>query len=108
MNRVYDMTDATSDYFLLNGHSFPYTLRDSIITVKSDEKIKMRIVNGQDEVLSLHTHGHKATITHYDGVKQPEASRITRDVYTLSSAQRIDLQLDTVNALIMQIVFLVV
>ncbi len=97
MNRVYDMTDATSDYFLLNGHSFPYTLRDSMIVVKPDEKIKLRIVNGKDEVLSLHTHGHKATITHYDGVQQPLANQITRDVYTLSPAQRIDLQLSTAN-----------
>jgi hypothetical protein len=54
-------------------------------------------VNGQENVLSLHTHGHKATITHLDGVERPKAQQVIRDVYDLSSAQRIDLQLSTQN-----------
>ncbi|MGR9107253.1 MAG: multicopper oxidase domain-containing protein [Gammaproteobacteria bacterium] len=97
MNNEYDITEATSDYFLLNGRSFPYTLRESIIAVNPDEKIKLRVLNGQENVLSLHTHGHKATITHVDGIEVPEAARLTRDVYDLSSAQRLDLQLNTTN-----------
>jgi hypothetical protein len=97
MNREYDITDATSDYFLLNGRSFPYTLRESIIVVRPDENVKLRVVNGQENVLSLHTHGHKATITHLDGIERPRAQQVIRDVYDLSSAQRMDLRLSTKN-----------
>lgn len=97
MNRVYDMTDATADYFLLNGHSFPFTLRDSLIVADPDQHIKLRIVNGQSEVLALHTHGHKATITHYDGIEIPQAAQITRDVVMLGPAQRADLNLSTTD-----------
>lgn len=97
MNREYDITDSTTDYFLLNGRSFPYTLRESIIVADPDDKIKLRVANGQDQVVSLHTHGHKATVTHYDGVEAPPGGRITRDVYAISSAQRIDLQLSATD-----------
>ncbi len=97
MNREYDITQAKPDYFLLNGHSFPYTLRDSLIVVQPNERVKLRIVNGQSEGVSVHTHGHKATVTHHDGIKIPEAARITRDVYSLSPAQRTDLVLSTTD-----------
>jgi len=97
MNQVYDMTDSTEDYYTLNGRSFPYTLRESLITVEPNQNTKLRLFNSSGEILSLHTHGHKATITHYDGVEQNPAAQITRDVYDLSPAQRLDLKLSTVN-----------
>jgi hypothetical protein len=43
----------------------------------------------------VHTHGHKATITHYDGVEHNPIAQITRDVYDLAPVQRIDLSLST-------------
>jgi FtsP/CotA-like multicopper oxidase with cupredoxin domain len=95
MNRVYDITDGTDDYFMLNGRSFPYTLRESLITVEPNQHTKLRVLNGSPEVIALHTHGHKATITAYDGVDVNPLAQITRDVYSLSSAQRIDLDLYT-------------
>lgn len=97
MNQEYDITDATDDYYLLNGRSFPYTLRESIVVVKPNEKVKLRILNGHTEHLSLHTHGHKATETHYDGVEQNPIAQITRDVYSMGPAQRLDLSLDTTD-----------
>ena len=97
MNREYDITQARPDYFLLNGHSFPYTLRDSLIVAAPNERIKLRIVNGQSENIALHTHGHKAAVTHHDGIKITEAARIIRDVYALAPAQRADLSLSTTD-----------
>jgi FtsP/CotA-like multicopper oxidase with cupredoxin domain len=97
MNRIYDITDATEDYYMLNGLSFPYTLRESIVAAEADEKIKLRVANTASEMLSLHTHGHKATITHYDGIEHNPVAQIQRDVYALSAAQRIDLTLNTTN-----------
>ncbi len=97
MHRVYNMSESNENYFLLNGHAFPYTLRDALIIAKPDENIKLRIANTQSKNISIHIHGHKATITDYDGVAQNPAAQITRDVYSVSAAQRIDLNLQTIN-----------
>ena len=96
-NRKYNSTQRVPEYFLLNGRSFPYTMRESLVLVKPDEKIKLRVLNAGAEGVSLHTHGHKVTITHYDGVEQNPVARVTRDVVWLSAAQRLDLELNTVN-----------
>ncbi|MFT5133749.1 MAG: hypothetical protein ACI9SC_002222 [Gammaproteobacteria bacterium] len=97
MHRRYDITDAKSDYFTLNGKSFPYTFRESLIVAKPDERIKLRVVNGGSTGVALHTHGHKVTATHYDGVNVKPAAQIIRDVVWIASAQRVDLELQTTN-----------
>ncbi len=97
MNLEYDTTDAKDDYFLLNGRAFPYTLRESLIHMNKDEKVKLRVLNGHTESLALHIHGHKPTITHYDGVDNGPSSYITRDVHGMVPAQRIDLELSGVD-----------
>jgi len=99
MNRRYSLTSKASgpDLFMLNGKSFPYTLRESLVVVKPDENIKLRVINAGQHAISLHTHGHKPTVTHYDGVKLNPTAEITRDVFFISSAQRNDLKLETTN-----------
>lgn len=97
MHREYNITDATQDYYILNGRSFPYTFQESLITVKPDQKIKLRIANGGRESLAFHTHGHNVTITHRDGNLSPQAAQFIRDVVFIAPAQRIDLDLDTKN-----------
>lgn len=97
MNREYNMTNSHENFFLLNGHTFPYTLRDSLIIADANEDIKLRVANAQKSLFALHIHGHKATITDYDGVRQSPSAQITRDIYSLAPAQRIDLHLRTVN-----------
>ncbi|WP_297324446.1 multicopper oxidase domain-containing protein [Nitrosomonas sp.] len=97
MNQRYDATDATEDYYTLNGLSFPYTLRESLIVVEPDQKIKLRLLNSGGELIAIHTHGHHATITHYDGVEHNPVAQIMRDVFDMAPAQRLDLRLETVN-----------
>ncbi len=97
MNREYDLTDASEDYFLLNGRAFPYTLRESLIVVEPNQDVKIRMLNAQGELLAVHTHGHKATITHYDGIEHNPSAQITRDIFDLAPAQRVDLKLNTTN-----------
>jgi hypothetical protein len=97
MNRQYNIARRQAHYFLLNGRSFPYTFRESLIVVDPDQHIKLRVLSGGEEGLSLHSHGHKMTITHYDGVEANPAAQITRDVFWLSTAQRVDLDLNTTN-----------
>ena len=97
MNMEYDTTDATDDYFMLNGRSFPYTLRESLIHMEENQKVKLRILNGHTDAFAMHIHGHKPTLTHYDGVDNGPGSYIQRDSFTMVPSQRIDLELSGVN-----------
>jgi FtsP/CotA-like multicopper oxidase with cupredoxin domain len=93
MHRDYDITDSTVDYFTLNGKSFPYTFRESLIVGKDNDRIKLRVVNGGAKGIALHTHGHKFTITDRDGVPLPEALRVPQDVAWFATTQRADIEL---------------
>lgn len=97
MHRDYDVTDATQDYFTLNGRSFPYTFRESLVVGKEGDHIKLRVVNGGAKGIALHTHGHKFTISHRDGVELPPAARAPQDVAWMATSQRLDLDLDLTN-----------
>lgn len=97
MNQEYDITDADPDYFMLNGRSFPYTLRESLILMEENKKVKLRVLNGHEEAFALHIHGHKPMVTHYDGVDNGPSSYIKRDVHGMVPAQRIDLELSGVD-----------
>ena len=97
LHRRYDITDASSDFFTLNGRSFPYTFRESLVVVRPDERIKLRVANGGSSGIALHTHGHQMTITHRDGVAAQPAARISRDVVWIATAQRLDLSLQTTD-----------
>ena len=95
MHREYDSTQRQPNIFLLNGRSFPFTLRDTLIAVQKNERVRLRILNAGARTISLHTHGHHPTLTHLDGYAVPDSMRYVRDVFTLSAAQRIDLLLRT-------------
>ena len=45
MHRDYDSTQRKPNIFMLNGRSFPFTMRDTPIVVKPDETTKLRILN---------------------------------------------------------------
>lgn len=95
MNRKYKITERIPDYYLLNGHSFPLTMRDSMLIVKPNQKIKIRLLNAGSEPLYLHTHGHKPTITHRDGIPLPKP--VMADTVHVGPAQRVDMVLNTIN-----------
>ena len=95
VNKDYDVTERDPDYYTLNGKSFPYTLRESQVIVDENESIKMRTLNAGSEGLALHSHGHKPTATHYDGVEVNEVAQIQRDVFDIAASQRTDLKINT-------------
>ena len=97
MHREYDITDATPDFFTLNGRSFPYTFRESLLFGETDERIRLRVVNGGAKGIALHTHGHKFTVTHRDGVELPAGTQAPQDVLWLATSQRADLSLNLIN-----------
>ena len=68
INRTYNITRRVATYFLLNGRSFPYTFRESLVVVKPDEKVKLRVLNGGLSLISLHPHGQAVTETDLDGI----------------------------------------
>jgi manganese oxidase len=93
MHRDYDTTRRVSDIFLLNGRSFPFTLRDTPILVRSGEVTRLRVLNIGPSTIYLHSHGHHPTQTDLDGIPLPEGLRLTRDTFDVGPAQRIDLAL---------------
>lgn len=95
MHREYESTQRQPNIFLLNGRSFPFTLRDTPIEVNSGERVKLRILNAGARPMKLHFHGHHLTVTHLDGYALPLEARYTRDVFDVGAAQRIDLELRT-------------
>jgi hypothetical protein len=97
MHRDYDITDARPDYFTLNGKSFPYTFRESLIVARTeaDKPVRLRALNGGAKGIALHTHGHKFRVTHKDGVAR-EAPAL-EDTYWLATAERADLELSFDN-----------
>lgn len=95
IHREYDVTDADPDYYLLNGKSFPYTLRESIINVEKDEKYRLNTLNVGPDSISLHTHGHKARKVSADGVELENP--VQRDVFSISAAQRATISLNTTD-----------
>lgn len=95
MHRDYDTTQRVPDIFLLNGRSFPFSVRDTPIMVKPDEVTKLRVLNVGPRAIYLHTHGHHPTETDADGIPLPPAARVTRDTFGIGPAQRLDLALRT-------------
>jgi FtsP/CotA-like multicopper oxidase with cupredoxin domain len=97
VDKEYDITEATQDYFMLNGKSFPYTLRESQIIVDPDKQYLLRVLNIGVETMALHTHGHKVLIKALDGVNVPKGTEQHRDVVAIHAAQRVDLILNTTD-----------
>jgi FtsP/CotA-like multicopper oxidase with cupredoxin domain/Cu/Ag efflux protein CusF len=97
MHRDYDSTQRKPNIFMLNGRSFPFTLRDTPIVVNPDETTRLRILNVGARTLYLHSHGHHPTLTHLDGYPVPKDMQITRDTFDVGPAQRVDLALSTRN-----------
>lgn len=95
IHRDYNFTQRVPNYFTLNGRSFPYTLLDSLVQVRPEEKVLLRVLNAGAKPISLHLHGHHATPVAYDGTPIPKAQRVARDTFTLTAAQRADIVLDT-------------
>ena len=93
MDREYDNARRQPDVFTLNGHSFPYTLRDTPIDVAPGDKVLLRVLNAGDRMLNLHAHGHHFIVVARDGYAVPESVREVRDTVTIGPAQRMDLEL---------------
>src|SRR5262249_59013887 len=95
MHRDYDSTQRKPNIFMLNGRSFPFTMRDTPLVVNPDESVKLRVLNVGAGIRQLHTHGHHPILTDVDGRAVPKEAQITRDTFTVGPGQRVDLALRT-------------
>ena len=68
-----------------------------MVVVEPGQRNRIRVLNGGSEGLALHFHGHKPMLTHRDGVPLAAGEQIQRDVFWIASAQRVDLDLNTVD-----------
>ncbi len=96
-HRDWNITEDSPNYFLLNGRSFPYTLQESLVVVKADEKVKLRMLNGGSTTTAVHTHGNRLTVTHLDGIPLSPQAQYIRDVVDMAPAQRLDVELNTTD-----------
>ena len=82
MHRDYDSTQRKPNIFLLNGRSFPFTLRDTPIVVKPDETTKLRVLNVGAAHASTCT---PTAITRRSpistAIRCPKDARVTRDTF---------------------------
>ena len=95
VHRGYNITQRVPQYFLLNGRSFPYTLLESMVIVRKNQKTLLRTLNGGSEGMALHFHGHKPKLLSRDGVSLQSSDK--RDGFWLPPASRADLVLDTTD-----------
>lgn len=80
------------DVFLLNGHSYPFTMEqaESLIVVKPGERVRLRVLNAGETVETLHPHGHDMQVIAKDGNPLSKSSRYWVDTLTIAPAERYD------------------
>ena len=49
-------------FYTINGHSYPKTLGDSLMKIRSDEKTLVRLINAGQIHHPMHLHGHQFTL----------------------------------------------
>jgi len=87
------------DLFMINGHSFPFTMsqEQTLIKIKEGERVRLRIVNAGETVETIHPHGHDMLITHRDGNVLPAGLQYYVDTLDIAPGQRIDVVLEGTN-----------
>lgn len=82
--------DLTPDVFLINGHSYPFTeqQRQSMVHIKPDTNVRVRILNAGNTFEEIHLHGHDMKVIAQDGVAL--AIPYFVDTLPIGPAQRFD------------------
>lgn len=88
-----------ADVFLLNGHSYPYTMEQeqSLFVVKEGERIRIRILNAGETFEEIHPHGHDMQVVAQDGNPLPPNARPWLDTLKIGPAERYDVVITADN-----------
>jgi manganese oxidase len=87
------------DVFLLNGHSYPYTMEQeqSLYVVKEGERVRMRILNTGETIEEVHPHGHDMLVVAKDGNPLAPSARYYVDTLKVGPAERYDVVITADN-----------
>jgi manganese oxidase len=87
------------DVFLVNGHSYPYTMDqpESLIVVKEGERVRLRFLNAGETMETIHLHGHDMLVVGRDGNPFHPLARFYVDTLTIGPAERYDVIVDSNN-----------
>ena len=61
----------TNGFYTINGHSFPKTLEDSLLKIKTGERVLIRMINVGQQHHPMHLHGHQFKVVQMDGNPVP-------------------------------------
>lgn len=81
--------------YTVNGHAFPKTLEESLLKIKTGEKILIRMVNAGQQHHPMHLHGHQFKVVQLDG--SPLANPLMVNTQDLAPGQTVDVEVEGTN-----------
>lgn len=82
-------------FYTINGHSFPKTLEDSLLKIKTGERILVRMINAGQLHHPMHLHGHQFNVVQLDS--NPLASPMVVNTQDIAPGQTVDVEIDGSN-----------
>ncbi len=93
---VLSLHELNGLYYTINGHSFPSTLDDDLLSIKTGEKALVRFINMGAQNHPMHLHGHQFEVVAIDG--NPAAAVQKMNTVNLPPGQTIDIVIEGTNA----------
>ena len=85
----------TKGFYTINGHSFPKTLEDSLLKIKTGERILIRMINAGQQHHPMHLHGHQFKVVQLDS--NPLESPLTVNTQDIAPGQTVDVEIVGTN-----------
>lgn len=76
--------------YTINGHSFPKTLEDDLLKIRTGEKVLLRMINVRQFHHPMHLHGHQFKVVQLDG--NPVTNRIVVNTQDIAPGQTVDVE----------------
>jgi FtsP/CotA-like multicopper oxidase with cupredoxin domain len=84
-----------SGFYTINGRSFPKTLEDSLLKIKTGERILIRMINAGQSHHPMHLHGHQFTVVQLDG--NPLTNPLVVNTQDIAPGQTVDVEVFGTN-----------
>lgn len=76
--------------YTINGHSFPKTLEDDLLKIRTGEKVLLRMINVRQFHHPMHLHGHQFKVVQLDG--NPVTNPIVVNTQDIAPGQTVDVE----------------
>lgn len=77
-------------WYTVNGHSFPTTAQESLLQIRTGEKILVRMINAGQQHHPMHLHGHQFRVVQLDG--NPVANPYPINTQDIAPGQTVDVE----------------